>query len=110
MEGGAGVRGGGRLVATHRAALDAAAHQLSQEQLQQKSEESERKHLIDAANAQANEERNDVTRQVADGQQATELETTDRDNATALEIVDKEIAAGKHKSNISNGKGVGGKK
>ena len=70
----------------------------------------EKKHLVDAANIKVASDRNDVAAQTAEGQQQTELQTTDMDNKTAIEIEEMAIKAGKHKPAVSNGKGVGGKK
>jgi colicin import membrane protein len=93
------------VAAQQKQAAEAAAEQ---ERLRQEAENSERQHLLDAENVHVNADRNDVTRETAEGQQETELQTTREDNETALEIVDREIAAGKHDKTpvVRNGKGV----
>lgn len=79
--------------------------QTERQRLDQDRENAEQQRLAAAEQAQVAADRNDVTRDVAEDNNAAKLEITDRDNETAMAIVEKEIAAG-NKSNISTGKGL----
>lgn len=61
-----------------------------------------------AQNAKLSDGENQVKLQVASGSDQTKIQTTTEDNNTAMEIAAAEIEAGK-KSNVTDGKGIGGK-